>query len=76
MNRILARYRMARLRWFDRATAAPVRRYEYDAPADLVHVDTKKLSNIPDGGGHRVLGRRAGARNRTRAPGKVLRRSV
>ncbi|MBF6209240.1 IS481 family transposase [Streptomyces gardneri] len=73
VHRVLARYRMARLRWLDRATAAPVRRYEHCAPGDLVHVDIKKLGNIPDGGGHRVVGRRAGARNRTRTPGKTLR---
>ncbi|RMI27558.1 leucine zipper domain-containing protein, partial [Nocardia stercoris] len=75
VHRVLARYRMTRLRWLDRATAAPVRRYEHCAPGDLVHVDIKKLGNIPDGGGHRVLGRRAGSRNRTRTPGKVLRRN-
>lgn len=75
VHRVLARYRMARLRWLDRATAAPVRRYEHDAPGDLIHVDIKKLGNIPDGGGHRALGRRAGARNRTSTPGKVLRRN-
>jgi hypothetical protein len=73
VHRVLARYRMVRLRWLDRATAAPVRRYEHSAPGDLVHVDIKKLGNIPDGGGHRVVGRRAGARNRTSTPGKTLR---
>ncbi|MGY2033626.1 IS481 family transposase [Nocardia gipuzkoensis] len=73
VHRVLARYRMARLRWLDRATAAPVRRYEHSAPGELVHVDIKKLGNIPDGGGHRVVGRRAGARNRTSTPGKTLR---
>ncbi|MYV42685.1 hypothetical protein GT030_28440, partial [Streptomyces sp. SID1328] len=26
----------------------------------LVHVDVKKLGRIPDGGGHKVLGRQAG----------------
>ncbi len=73
VHRVLARYRMARLRWLDRATAAPIRRYEHSAPGDLIHVDIKKLGNIPDGGGHRTVGRRAGARNRTRTPGKTLR---
>jgi hypothetical protein len=29
----------------------------------LVHVDIKKLGNIPDGGGHKVLGRAAGGHN-------------
>ncbi|WP_040712273.1 IS481 family transposase, partial [Nocardia takedensis] len=75
VHRVLARYRMARLRWLDRATAAPVRRYEHHAPGDLIHVDIKKLGNIPDGGGHRALGRRAGGRNRARSAAKTLRRN-
>ncbi|WP_280273470.1 IS481 family transposase, partial [Nocardia wallacei] len=75
VHRVLARYRLARLRWLDRATAQPVRRYEHPAPGDLVHVDIKKLGNIPDGGGHRTAGRRIGKRNRTRTPGKTLRRN-
>ncbi|MBB6119816.1 hypothetical protein FHS13_001767 [Nocardiopsis algeriensis] len=33
-------------------------------PGELVHVDIKKLGNIPDGGGHRVVGRHAGIRNK------------
>jgi len=37
-------------------------RYEHKAPGDLVHVDIKKLGRIPDGGGHRFLGRAAGVR--------------
>lgn len=32
-------------------------RYERDNPGELVHVDTKKLGRIPDGGGWRVHGR-------------------
>ncbi len=65
VHRVLTRYRLARLAHLDRATAAPVRRYEHPAPGDLVHVDIKKLGNIPDGGGHRVHGRAAGRRNRS-----------
>jgi transposase InsO family protein len=41
------------------------RRYEHAAPGDLVHVDIKKLGRIPDGGGHRKLGRARGRRNRS-----------
>ncbi|WP_439377373.1 IS481 family transposase [Amycolatopsis lexingtonensis] len=63
VHRILTRYRLPRLAHLDRATGTPVRRYEHAAPGDLVHVDIKKLGNIPDGGGHKVLGRAAGRRN-------------
>ena len=54
---------MARLAWLDRATGRVVRRYEHDQPGDLVHVDVKKLGRIPDGGGHKKLGRAAGETN-------------
>ncbi|MBB4964022.1 IS481 family transposase [Saccharothrix violaceirubra] len=63
VHRVLRRFGLARLAHLDRATATPVRRYEHAAPGDLVHVDIKKLGNIPDGGGHKVHGRRAGGRN-------------
>jgi len=33
----------------------------------MVHVDVKKLGNIPDGGGHRSIGRAAGRRTRANA---------
>jgi hypothetical protein len=56
--------RISRLGDLDRATGQPVRRYEHSHPGDLVHVDVKKLGNIPAGGGHRFLGRAAGGRNR------------
>jgi transposase InsO family protein len=57
VHRVLTRYRLARLTWLDRATGRVVRRYEHQAPGDLVHVDIKKLGRIPDGGGWRVNGR-------------------
>jgi transposase InsO family protein len=60
VHRVLVRYRLARLAHLDRATARPVRRYEHAAPGELVHVDVKKLGNIPNGGGHKVHGRAAG----------------
>ena len=63
VHRVLARYRIARLSHLDRATGRPIRRYEHDHPGDLIHVDIKKLGNIPDGGGHRVHGREQGRRN-------------
>ena len=61
---VLVRCRSSRLRDLDRASGQPVRRYEHDHPGDLVHIDVKKLGNIPAGGGHRFLGRAAGGRNR------------
>jgi hypothetical protein len=63
VHRVLARYRLARLSWLDRATGRVVRRYERERPGELVHVDIKKLGKIPDGGGWRMLGRAAGGRN-------------
>ena len=49
---------LARLDRGDRATdREPVRRYQRDRPGELVHVDVKKLSGIPDGGGWRIHGR-------------------
>ena len=63
VHRVLTRYGLARLAHLDRATATPVRRYEHHAPGDLVHIDIKKLGNIPDGGGHKTVGRAAGRRN-------------
>lgn len=68
VERVLARYRMPKLVYLDQATGLPVRRpkpvrYEKSAPGELVHVDIKKQGRIPDGGGHRTLGRRAGSKN-------------
>ncbi len=63
VHRVLTRYRLARLRWLDRATHTPIRRYEHAEPGDLVHLDVKKLGKIPDGGGWRKLGRTIGNRN-------------
>jgi len=68
VSKVLARYQAPRLAWTDPATGCRLRakpkpfRYEHGAPGDLVHVDIKKLGRIPDGGGHRFLGRAAGVR--------------
>ena len=68
VGKVLARYEAPRLSWTDPATGCRLRakpkpfRYEHAAPGDLVHVDIKKLGRIPDGGGHRFLGRAAGIR--------------
>jgi transposase InsO family protein len=64
VHRILTRRGLNRLSWLDRPTGRVIRRYERDRPGDLVHVDIKKLGNIPDGGGWRAVGRTAGDRNK------------
>jgi transposase InsO family protein len=69
VHRVLTRYGCPRLAHLDRATKVPVRRYERDRPGELIHVDVKKLGNIPGGGGHRTRGQQAGRRNRSTAPG-------
>ncbi|GHE45286.1 hypothetical protein GCM10017778_31140 [Streptomyces vinaceus] len=50
VHRILVRHGLNRLAWLDRLTGQPVRRYERARPGALVHVDIKKLGNIPDNG--------------------------
>ena len=60
---MLRRYHCPRLAHLDRGTKVPVRRYERDRPGELIHVDVKKLGNIPDGGGWRFLGRQQGSHN-------------
>lgn len=69
-HRVLVRCGLNRLSHVDRATGEPVRRYEHAAPGDLLHVDVKKLGNIPDGGGWRFVGRVQGRRNRAVTPDK------
>jgi transposase InsO family protein len=54
---VLRRVGAVRLAELDRPTGLPVRRYEACHPGALVHQDHKKLGRIPDGGGHRALGR-------------------
>ena len=70
VHKILVRCRINRLTHVDRATGEPIRRYEHDHPGALIHVDVKKLGNIPDGGGWRYVGRSQGDRNRAATPGK------
>ncbi|WP_285498471.1 IS481 family transposase, partial [Actinomadura sp. NBRC 104425] len=71
-HRILTRHGLPPLAACDRATGEPIRRYEHQRPGDLVHIDVKKLGRIPDGGGHRALGRAAGRANRHRDGGGHL----
>lgn len=72
VHRVLTRYRLARLAWFDRATGRVVRRYERARPGELVHVEIKKLGRIPDGGGWRVLGRALGGGNSNVHRGRAI----
>ncbi|MFI6377799.1 IS481 family transposase, partial [Streptomyces sp. NPDC050546] len=65
VHRVLARHGMSRLSFLDRPTGQVIRRYERDRPGELIHVDVKKLGRIPDGGGHKVLGRQAGRATRS-----------
>ena len=43
-----------------RGPAARVR-YERERPGGLLHVDVERVARIPDGGGHRALGRGCGS---------------
>ena len=65
VHAVLVRCRINRLSHIDRATGEPIRRYEHDAPGELIHVDVKKLGKIPDGGGWRYVGRPQGDKNRS-----------
>jgi transposase InsO family protein len=67
---VLRRCRISRLSQLDRREQT-VMRYEHPAPGDLLHVDVKKLGNIPDGGGWRFLGREQGGQNRTADGGRA-----
>jgi transposase InsO family protein len=63
VHAVLVRCRINRLSRIDRVTGEPIRRYEHDHPGSLIHVDVTKFGNIPDGGGHRFVGRVAGRHN-------------
>jgi transposase InsO family protein len=65
VHAVLTRCRLNRLRYVDVKTGEPARRYEHDTPGAMIHVDVKKLGNIPDGGGWRYVGRAQGFRNRS-----------
>ncbi|WP_203719481.1 IS481 family transposase, partial [Asanoa siamensis] len=70
VHAVLVRARINRLSHIDRRTGEPIRRYEHDTPGALIHVDVKKLGNIPDGGGWRYVGRAQGKRHRAATAGK------
>ena len=71
VHAVLVRCRLNRLTHIDRATGEPIRRYEHPYPGAMIHVDVKKLGNIPDGGGWRYVGCQQGDKNRSITPGKV-----
>lgn len=68
VHQILSAARLNRLSHVDRATGESVRRYEHDRSGSLIHVDVKKLGNIPIGGGWRYVGGQQGDRNRQVTP--------
>jgi transposase InsO family protein len=70
VHRVLRRAGMARLAWMDRPTGRVVRRIETSRPGELVHVDTKRLHQVPPGGGWRAHGR--GNVPKTRQPTSQL----
>jgi transposase InsO family protein len=65
--KILHREGLPRLADVDLATRQElrrkIRRYEHEHPGDLLHIDIKKLGNIPDGGGWRIHGKTIGRAN-------------
>ena len=69
VHAVLKRCRINRLSHIDRRTGEPIRRYEHERPGAMIHVDVKKIGNIPEGGGWRYVGRRQGRQNRAATPG-------
>jgi transposase InsO family protein len=68
VHAVLVRCRLNRLSHIDIRTGEPIRRYEHPYPGALLHVDVKKLGNIPVGGGWRFVGRAQGKKNRGATP--------
>ena len=73
---VLVRCRINRLSYIDRVTGEPIRRYEHPHPGSLIHVDVTKFGNIPDGGGHRFVGRQQGNKNRAATAHRTGQRSA
>jgi transposase InsO family protein len=57
VSRVLRRAGLSRMR--DLEPAQPIRRYQYDEPGELIHIDIKKLGRF-DHVGHRITGDRRG----------------
>jgi hypothetical protein len=64
VHAVLVRCRINRLTSIDPVTGEPLRRYEHPHRGSLIHVDVTTFGNIPDGGGHRYVGRQQGKHNR------------
>lgn len=69
VHAVLVRCRANRLSYLDRVTCEPIRRYEHPHPGSMIHVDVTKFGNIPDGGGHRFVGRPQGDANKQATAG-------
>jgi transposase InsO family protein len=76
VHAVLVRCRLNRLSHIDRATGEPIRRYEHEHPGDLLHVDVKKIGNVPDGGGWRFVGKQQGHKNRVSTAHRTGRRNA
>jgi transposase InsO family protein len=76
VHAVLVRCHLSRLSHVDVRTGEPARRYEHQTPGALIHVDVKKLGNIPDGGGWRFVGRTQGYKNRSVTATRTGRRGV
>jgi transposase InsO family protein len=63
VHTVLRRNQLPRLCDLDRPTGQVVR-YQRERPGELLHIDIKPQGRIPDGGGHRLLGRDGGNRDR------------
>ena len=68
VHAVLVRCRLNRLSHIDIRTGEVIRRYEHPYPGSMIHVDVKKLGNIPTGGGWRFVGRAKGRKNRQQTP--------
>jgi transposase InsO family protein len=55
--RVLKRYGISKLRHLDPGLAEPVVRYEATTPGELAHIDVKRFTRIPDGGGWKAHGK-------------------
>lgn len=64
VHAVLVRCRINRLHHIDKRTGEVIRRYEHPYAGSMIHVDVTKFGNIPDGGGHRFVGRQQGEKNR------------